>query len=147
MELRYHNLQEFRYLSSEKKDELTYWQASNEVKASINKHRTIKIKNQRSDQGNAEKGNRRKKFKKAIKTQSGLSHIMSIMLKEETKKPSLVSAIPSPFPKVPSKTPPLPPPHVPTPVTKISAADVGRIAAAFPDLSTKVQLNSIPNRR
>ena len=69
------------------------------------------------------------------------------MLKEETNKSSLVAALRPPLPSVRSKTPPLPPPSVLTPGAMIVAAAVGTLDAAFPDLSTKVQLNSIPNRR
>ena len=76
---------------------------------------------------------------------SGISHVMSIMLEEETKNYSLVTSLQLPLPPVPSKTTPLPPLPAPTTVTTISSAAVGMIAAAFPDLSTKVKLNSILN--
>ena len=72
---------------------------------------------------------------------------MSIMLKEETKNSSLVAAIQPPLPPIHSETTPLPPPPVTTPVPKIAADTLGTLAAAYPDLSTKVQLNSILNRK
>ena len=72
---------------------------------------------------------------------------MPIMLKEETNNSSLVAALHTPLPQVPSKTPPLPHPHVPTPAPMIATDTVGTLAAAFPYLSTKVQLNSILNRK
>ena len=71
---------------------------------------------------------------------------MSIMIKEENKNSSFIAALHPPLPPISSKTSPLPPPPVPTPVLMISAAAVGTIAAAFPALSTKVQLNSILKR-
>ena len=70
---------------------------------------------------------------------------MSIMLKEETNKSSLVAALHQPLLLVPSKTPPLPPPPVPTPVPKIATTAAGTLAAALPAISTKVQLHSILN--
>ena len=73
---------------------------------------------------------------------------MSIILEEETKNSSLVADLQPPLPPVPNQTAPLvPPPPVITPAPTITAADVGTLAAALPDLSTKVQLNSIINRK
>ena len=80
VDLFWHTQQEFRYISSEHNDELTSWQGSNEGKASIKKQRTIDSKKRRSDQDNAKKGNWQKKFKKSIKMQSGLSHVIYVML-------------------------------------------------------------------
>ena len=60
---------------------------------------------------------------------------------------SLVVALQPPLPQFPSKNPYLPPLHVPTPVPKIAAASVVTISDAFLDLSTKVQLNIILNRK
>ena len=145
--LRWDTRQEFRDISSEQKDELTSWQDSNEGKSSIKKQRTINSKKRKSDPDNANKGNWQKKFKKLIKMQSGLSHNMSIMIKEETKNSSLLAALQPSLPPVPSKTPSLPPPHVPTPVPMIAASGVVTRATSFPDLSTKVQLNIILNRK
>ena len=69
------------------------------------------------------------------------------MLKVETKNFSLVASLQPPLPPVPSKTTPLPPPPVPTLVPRIYAASVGTLADALPDLSAKVKLNSILNRK
>ena len=70
---------------------------------------------------------------------------MSIMIEEETNKSSLVAAIQTTLPPVPSKTPPIPPPPVITPAPNIADADVVTLAADFLALSTKVQLNIILN--
>ena len=59
--------QEFRYLSSEKKDELTSHKGLNEGKASIEKHWTSNIKKRRRDPDNYEKGNRWKKLRKQLR--------------------------------------------------------------------------------
>ena len=72
---------------------------------------------------------------------------MYIMLKEETKNSSLVAALQLPLPPIPGKTPPLPSPTFPTPVPTIADDTVVTLSAAFPDLSTKVKLNSILNRK
>ena len=72
---------------------------------------------------------------------------MPIMLEEETNNSSLVAALQPPLSQVPSKTPLLPYPHVPTPAPMIATAAAGTLAAAFPALSTRVQLNSILNHK
>ena len=78
-----HTRQEFRDIFSKQKDELTSRKGSNEGKASIKKQRTINSKKRKSDLENVDKGNWRKKFKKSIKTQSELSHVLSITIEEE----------------------------------------------------------------
>ena len=77
--------------------------------------------------------------------QSGLSHVMSIMLKEETKTFSIAAALQPTLILVHIKTLPLPPPHVPTPVLMIVTAGVGTLASALRAISTKVHLHSILN--
>ena len=72
---------------------------------------------------------------------------MSIILEEATNSSSLVAALQTLLPPVPSKNPLLPPPPVTTPVLTIAADSARTLAAAFPDLSTKVQLNRILNRK
>ena len=72
---------------------------------------------------------------------------MSIMLKEETNNSSIVAALQPPRPPVPSKTPSLPPLPVPTLVPTISTSVVRALAASFPALSTRFQLNSILNHK
>ena len=89
VDLCWHTRQEFCDISSKYKDELTSWQRSNEVKSYIKKQRTINSKKQNSDPVIFDKVNWRNKSKKEIKAQSGLSHVMSIMLKEEKINPLL----------------------------------------------------------
>ena len=143
VDLRWHTRQEFRELSSDKKDELTAWQRSNEGKAAIKKSRdggkskTSKRKHGDEQPSKSNNDNWRKKFQKAIKTQSGLSHIMSVMMAEEACSNGIVAAMHPALPPVPAK-PALQPPPVPQ-----SAAMISTLAAAFPALSTKVKLTSI----
>ena len=80
VDLHWHTQQEFRDIYSDQKDEVTSWQGSNEGNASIKKHRNINSRKRKSDPDNDKKGRRRKKFKKSIKTQSRLSHVIYIML-------------------------------------------------------------------
>ena len=101
----------------------------------------------RSYPDNAEKGNWQNKFKQAIKTQSGLSHVMYIILEEENNNSYLVGALHTALTPVPSKSPPIPPPPIPTPLPPIAADAVVTLSATFLDLSTKGQLNSILNHK
>ena len=82
---------------------MTSWKGSNEDKASIKKQRASNKKKRRSDPDNSDKGNWQNKFKKSSKMQSGISHIMSIMIEEETNKSFLVVALQSFLPPIPSK--------------------------------------------
>ena len=133
VELRWHTKQEFCDISSDQNDELTSWQGCNEGKASTKKQRTINSKKQKSDPDNADKGNWKNKFKKATKAQSGISHGMSIMLKEEINNSSPIAALQPPLTPVPSKTPLIL--HLPfiNLAPTIAAAAAGTLAAAFPD--------------
>ena len=72
---------------------------------------------------------------------------MSIIIKEETKNPSIVVALQPPLLPLHSKNPPLPPLPGLTPVPTIASAAVGTLSAAFLALFTRVQLNSILNRK
>jgi len=141
VDLRWHTRQEFRALSSDKKDELTAWQRSNDGKAAIKKSRDSVDGNRNNRKRNGgEGGNKsdsetwKKKFKKAIKTQSGLSHVMSVMLAEESDASPIIAAM---LPQLP------PTPITPAPPRPVGTTSVGALAAAFPALSTKMKLNSI----
>ena len=85
----------------------------------------------------------KKKFKRAIKTQKGLSHVMYVLTDEENANAALVSSLAVQLPPAPA---PVPPPAPTAPVNPSSVA-VGTIAAAFPALSTKVKLNSILKKK
>ena len=147
VDLCWHTRQEFRNISTDHKDELKSCQGSNEGKSYIKNKQTINRKKRKSDLDNSEKENWRKKLKKSINGQSRISHVMSNMREEETNNSSLVAAIQQPLPLAPSKTPLFTPLPVPTPYPTIAAVSVEMIAAALPDLSTKVQLNGILNRK
>ena len=143
MELRWHTRQEFCDISSDHNNELTSWQGSNEGKSSTKKHLNINSKRKKSDLNNADKGNCQNNFKKSTNAQSGISHGMSIMLKEEINNSSLIAALQPTHTPVPSKTLLLLHLLVINPAAMIAAASVVTLAVAFPDLSTKFQLNSI----
>ena len=143
--MRWHPRAEFRALSNEQKDELTAWQRSAEGKKSLKK--------QRPDGDTGRKGSKRKagdddlgttdrswkkKFRKALKTQSGLAHVMSELADAESATAPLVAALQPTLPPAPSN-PPTAPPRAAQP----SSSSVGALAAAFPALSTSVKLNSI----
>ena len=72
---------------------------------------------------------------------------MSIMIEEETNNYSLVAVLQPHLLPVPSNNPPLPPPPVIITTPNIAADDVGTLADAFLDLSNKVKLDSILNRK
>ena len=72
---------------------------------------------------------------------------MLIITEEENNNSSLIASLQSPIPPVPIKTTPITSLNVITPAHNIAAAAVGTLAATFLDHSTKVQLNSILNRK
>ena len=86
VDLCWHTRQEFRDISSEQKDELTSWKGSNEDKATIKKQKISNINKRRSEPDNSKKGTWRNFFKKAVKTKSGILHVMSMVIEEETRK-------------------------------------------------------------
>ena len=146
VDLRWHTRKEFRELASEQKDELTEWQTSNSDRAAIKKQRLQENKKRKGQNENSDKdnGSWKKKFKKAIKTKSGLAHVMAAMVQEEHDNASIVSAIqpvlpPAP-PAIPMQAPTI---AAATQQSAATSATISHLAAAFPALSTKVQLNSI----
>ena len=108
-------------------------------------------RNTRSDDDEA--GTWKKKFKKAIKTPGGLSHVMSVLISEEQSNSSIVSAVQQTKP--PQFLPPAPTTSIPSiqqgpaPNFQVQSAAIIQLAAAFPALATKVQLQSIlkPGRK
>ena len=92
-------------------------------------------------------GNWKRKFKKAMKTPNGLSHIMSVLMSEEQNNAIIASVLQSqqhlpqsPQPIVsPSSQPRSMIPQVKPPQQAIRS----QLAAAFPALATKVELQSI----
>ena len=148
VDLRWHTRKEFKALTSEQKDELCQWQSSSEGKKELKTQRKNNSKKRKSDTGDSEneKGGWKKKFKKAMKTQNGLSHIMSVLMEEEQSNATIASALAPPLAPVP------PPPAVPPPVTPVAqlipSAAISQLSAAFPALATKVKLQNIlkPNK-
>ncbi len=146
VDLRWHSRQEFRALSDEQKDELRNWQTSDEgkkvVAAAKKDSSGTKRKNDNNPGNNKNDGGSwKKKFKKALKTPQGISHIMSVLQDEESNNTGIISALaPTPAPLPPA--PPAAPAAAPTAPANASST-VATIAATFPALSTKVKLNSI----
>lgn len=147
VDLRWHTRQEFRDLSSDQKDELTEWQSSNAGRTAIKKQRVDDNKKRKGkgDHNDRDGGNWKKKFKKAIKTKSGLAHVMATMVQEENEHASIVAAIQPALPPPPATIPPRAPPTIAAATQQSAAAvaTISHLAAAFPALSTKIKLNSI----
>lgn len=143
VDLRWHSRPEFRKLTDEQKDELREWQQTGDGKKAIaaSKKETAGSKRKRGDGKSKDEngGSWKRKFKKALKTPQGISHIMSVLQDEESNNSGLISALqPAQLPPAPAGAP-TPAPSVPPP----AASSVAAIAAAFPALSTKVKLNGI----
>jgi hypothetical protein len=144
VDLRWHSRQEFQDLTRPQKDELTSWQNSSDGKKEMRKQRNEYKKRKHEEankpgntgnNGNTENNSWRKKFKKALKTPKGLSHIMSVLREEETNNSGLISALQPSLPPAPAGNEAPPPPSQP--------AAVSALASQFPAISTKVTLNSI----
>ena len=142
VDLRWHPRQEFRKLTDEQKDELREWQQTADGKKALaagKKDNGSKRKRDGGKGGDDNGGSWKKKFKKALKTPKGISHIMSVLKDEETNNSGLISALqPAALPPAPAAAP-VPAPSVLPP----ASSSVASIAAAFPALSTKVKLNGI----
>ena len=85
-------------------------------------------------------------MKKALKTQTGLSHVMSVLAEHEAACRALVSDVHAHLPPVPpttAQTAPVTAPPNASPATTATTSAVSALASAFPALSTKVKLNSI----
>ena len=140
VDLRWHTRKDFRELTSEQRDELIAWQKTKEGKKSIKEQRSETKDNKRKQPGGADSSDKtwKKKLKKAIKTQKGLSHVMSLLAEEESANVALISNVKAQLPSAHATVPPI----VPPPVLPPNAA-IGALATVFPALSTKVKLNSI----
>ena len=106
VDLRWHTRKEFLALSSDQKDELIQWQTTPEGKATLKKQRDAAPlkKRKKGDDRNSDKesdggGNWKRKFKKAMKTPTGLSHIMSVLLSEEQNNAHVSSVFQSSHPQ------------------------------------------------
>ena len=82
----------------------------------------------------------RRNSKKALKTPEGLSHVMSVMAKEDSDGGNYVAAVASlqaaPLPPAPTVVPTAAPNTAPN--ISFAAAQVSSVNSSFPNLSTKV---------
>ena len=157
VDLRWHTRKEFGSLSNEQKDELSTWQKTKEGKKAIKEQRANAKSYKRTvvDEASNNDKSWKKKFRKAIKTQDGLSHVMTLLAKEEASNAALISGIQSQLPSVPpvmSPSTPIVPSLQTTSVaatnsTPSNAAAISALATAFPALSTKVKLNGILKKK
>ena len=147
VDLRWHTRKEFKALTSGQKDDLCEWQSSSEGKKELKSQHKNNSKKRKGDvpEGDNEKGGWKKKFKKAMKTQNGLSHIMSVLMEEEQSNASIDSALQQPPPRTHIPPPPAMPPTVTQkPVNNpVPSAAISQLSATFPALATKVKLQSI----
>jgi hypothetical protein len=145
VDLRWHTRKEFGELTGEQKDELIAWQKTKEGKKLVKEQRSDPQDNKRKSPGGANPSAKtwRKKLKRAIKTQKGLSHVMSLLAAEESANIALISNVKAQLPPAPDTVPTavVPPPNL------LPNAAVGALAAAFPALTTKVKLNSILKKK
>jgi len=110
VKLRWHHPKEFKALSADKKDELLQWQKTNDGKkildqsreAAENKRRAYGKPGSGSSGGGGGKpnksiseGSRKKKLKRAVRTQNGFKTIMSVLAEEEFKNQAFVDALAS----------------------------------------------------
>jgi hypothetical protein len=138
VDLRWHTRKEFGALTSEQKDELTAWQNTKEGKKVVKEQRGAdNNSNKRVAPGTAS-DSWKKKLRKAIKTQKGLSHVMTVLAEEESANFALVSNVQAQLTPAPATVPP-PPPAPPA----TNTAAVSALATAFPALATKVKLTGL----
>ena len=144
VDLRWHTRKEFGELTSEQKDELIAWQKTKEGKKTIKEQRSGTQDTKRKAPGGANSSDMtwKKKLKKAIRTQKGLSHVMSLLAEEESANAALISDVKAQLPPAAA-----PSPSVPPTAPASNNATIGALATAFPALSTKVKLNSILKKK
>ena len=115
-------------------------------KSSVDKQQIETNNKRKRNDGKPNKDGRKKKFKRDLKTKSGISHVMSVMREEENKNAPLVSVLQPTLPPIATTSVPS------DPTTAIQAAtnplaptnaNISQLSTAFPALSTKLKLNSI----
>ena len=87
-------------------------------------------------------------FKRALKTKSSISHVISVMCEEENNNSPLVSSLQPPLPPPANTYVPLASPTALPDATYPLAptnATISQLAMAFLSLSTTINLNSILN--
>jgi hypothetical protein len=149
VDLRWHPKKDFKSLPDDQRDELVDWMRTNEgrkalkaSKAAAGKKRK-QLSSNKENNGKNGNGNWKKKFKKALKTPTGLKAVMSALADEERSNSALVSALQSTFSSVP-----LPP----APSVTIREAPSAAVASttAYPRASlpaTSLKLSSILKRK
>jgi hypothetical protein len=144
VDLRWHSRKEFTALSAEQRDELTTWQRSSEGKRTMKDQKATNKESsgskRSSPDGKKKQASWKKKFKKALKTPSGMAHVMSVMSQEDSNVAEYLSTIKSQAP-----LPPVPPANSPAPVPPATAqpGQVNAVHAQFKNLATSVKLRSI----
>jgi len=93
VDLRWHTKKEFYKLPKEQKDELCNWQNTKEGKRKIKEQRNDNDTSSKRKGDTTSNDSWKKKMKKAIKTQNGLSHVMSAIAEEEVAHAAMVSSI------------------------------------------------------
>lgn len=148
VDLRWHPRKDFQKLTKEQKDELCAWQNTKEGKRLIDAQRGESNRASKRKGGKTSTSNEswRKKMKKALKTESGLSHVMSVLAEEESSNSAFVAGLGVKLPAAPN-VPTANASTVNASSTQSPYAAVSAIAAAFPALSTKVKLNSILKKK
>ena len=150
VDLRWHPRKDFKKLPNDQKDELREWMKTQEGKKLMKESRkaigkAAGSKRRNSDKDSDKKPNRRgrpwlKKLKTAMKTENGLSTVMSVLAEEEKKNSRFVAAL--------SSTPLLSQaPHVSAPPIQReilhpqAQPQISALSTACP--ATSVHLNSI----
>lgn len=146
VDLRWHTRKEFGALTNEQKDELTTWQNTKEGKKVIKEQHAESKDGKRTAPGNSNSSDKtwKKKLRKAIKTQNGLSHVLAVLAEEESANVAFVSNVQVQLTPAPVPPPPL---TVPPAAPGTNAAAVSALATAFPALATKVKLNGILKKK
>ena len=149
VDLRWHTRSEFWNLTEEQRDKLTEWQGTDAGKTAVKKQRAAQQKKRAAEEGDGSKGSWKKKFKKALSTKKGLSHVMSTLMEVEHESAPLVAALqPTLLPPPTGNAPTAPTATVaaaaPVPAAdNLNSATVAQLSSIFPALSTKVKLNLI----
>ena len=146
VDLRWHPHKDFKKLPDDQKDDLIGWMKTQEGKKIMKEGRkaaTSKKKNPSKENDSNKKPNRQgwtwqKKMRKAMKTESGIKSVMSVLAEEEKKNSSFVAALAS------TPSPPQAP-HVPQIQHPQAQPVVSALSTACP--ATSVRLNSILRRQ
>ena len=144
VDLRWHHKKEFMSLPAEQRDELSTWIKTNEGRKVIEQSRraTQKTNKRKGGKGdpiggkNNKDGNWKKRFKKALKSDTGLKSVMSLLAEEEKTNTAFVAALQTTFAPAP-----LPPAPTFAPAIAPVAAIASTVASVLP--ATSMKLTSI----